>query len=850
MWSGQTPAFSGNTADQRFLMQTAQQPPSLATEPLALETLSAEERGRVLHESGAYGEAIVNWQQALQIYRTQNNHWGQARIFSNLALAYQKVGQWSEAAQAMDNSLKILPDDTNISTAQIQSRAQVLTNHGIFQLHQGQAEEALLQWQRAEKLYQQMGDMISVIQIQLNQVEALYEQGFYRRAVDSLAKIQDSLIDYHDSSLHVIALRRLGSLLRVVGQLDQSRQVLTQSLTMAQTLTPSEETGETLISLAKTAQAQQDLLAAERYYQQLDRLSLPFDTQLRSQLAKLGFWVVTGEQNQAELLAIQILQELKDLPASHTVLYSQIHLIQTLGQLYQQDPNAARWRFLAQLAAQTAQQAQTVGNQRAEAYALGLLGNVYEHVGQLHEAVDVTQRALVLTRALNASDIAYQWQWQLGRILKQQGKREDAIAAYTVSVNLLQTLRGDLVATHSDLQFSFQESIEPIYRELVDLLLTTASEKSSNEAYLEQARDVIESLQLAELDDFFKEACLDVHPIQIDKIDPQAAIFYPILLEDRLEIILRLPHRPLYHYSASVSKASIESLTQQLRESLVIRSRRDYLSPSQQLYDWIIRPVAADLKNSGATTLVFIPDRPLQSIPMGALHDGKHFLIEDYNIALTPGLKLLFPQPISRDNIQILAAGLTEGRQGFAPLSHVALEMDAIQSNIPRGEVLLDQAFTRASLKKELQFSDFPIVHIATHGQFSSTAEETFILSWDNRINVMELDQALRTSSLSGDTAIELLVLSACETARGDKQAALGIAGTAVKAGARSTLATLWSVNDEATANLIGYFYETLMDSTFTRAEALRQAQLKLLQDPQYRHPVYWAPYILLGNWL
>ncbi|NEQ55340.1 MAG: CHAT domain-containing protein, partial [Leptolyngbya sp. SIO3F4] len=227
-----------------------------------------------------------------------------------------------------------------------------------------------------------------------------------------------------------------------------------------------------------------------------------------------------------------------------------------------------------------------------------------------------------------------------------------------------------------------------------------------------------------------------------------------------------------------------------------------------------------------------------------------HFLIEDYNVALTPGLKLMSPQPIPRENIQILAAGLTEGRQGFAPLSHVASEMSAIQSNIPQGEVLLDQAFTRDSLKRQLQSTSFPIVHIATHGQFSSVAEDTFILSWDKRINVTELDQALQNNSLNGDTAIELLVLSACETAKGDKQAALGLAGTAVRAGARSTLATLWSVNDEATAKLIGHFYEALTNSDVTRAEALRQAQLKLLQNPQYRHPIYWAPYILLGNWL
>ena len=131
-----------------------------------------------------------------------------------------------------------------------------------------------------------------------------------------------------------------------------------------------------------------------------------------------------------------------------------------------------------------------------------------------------------------------------------------------------------------------------------------------------------------------------------------------------------------------------------------------------------------------------------------------------------------------------------------------------------------------------------------------SAVEDTFLLSWDNRINVTELDQALQNSSFNTETAIELLVLSACQTATGDKRAALGLAGTAVKAGARSTIATLWSVNDEATATLVGHFYQALIDSEITKAEALRQAQLKLLQDPYYRHPVYWAPYLLLGNWL
>jgi CHAT domain-containing protein len=140
---------------------------------------------------------------------------------------------------------------------------------------------------------------------------------------------------------------------------------------------------------------------------------------------------------------------------------------------------------------------------------------------------------------------------------------------------------------------------------------------------------------------------------------------------------------------------------------------------------------------------------------------------------------------------------------------------------------------------------------LATHGQFSSKAEETFILTWDDRINVNELSSLLETTDLRRSNPIELLVLSACETAKGDNRASLGIAGVAVRAGARSTLATLWLVNDEATAQIMVRFYQELSQTTVTKAEALRRAQELILQDPKYRqHPYYWAPYVLVGNWL
>jgi CHAT domain-containing protein len=128
--------------------------------------------------------------------------------------------------------------------------------------------------------------------------------------------------------------------------------------------------------------------------------------------------------------------------------------------------------------------------------------------------------------------------------------------------------------------------------------------------------------------------------------------------------------------------------------------------------------------------------------------------------------------------------------------------------------------------------------------------EDTFVLTWDNRLNVKELGDLLQTRSQDTNTPIELLVLSACQTAKGDKRAPLGLAGVAVRSGARSTIATLWSVNDESAAQFMIEFYHQLAKSKVTKAQAVRLAQLKLLKKPEFENPFYWAPFVLIGNWL
>ena len=239
----------------------------------------------------------------------------------------------------------------------------------------------------------------------------------------------------------------------------------------------------------------------------------------------------------------------------------------------------------------------------------------------------------------------------------------------------------------------------------------------------------------------------------------------------------------------------------------------------------------------------------LRNTPMAALYDGEQYLIEHYAVALSPGLQLLGPSPLQANKLTALLAGLTMARHGFSALINVENELKTVDSLID-SHLLLDEDFTTERLTQTVVGSDRPIVHLATHGQFSSTAQETFVLAWDKPILVNQLSALLKAGDLSRSDPIELLILSACETATGDSRAALGLAGMALQSGTRSTLASLWHLDDASGAAFIGLFYEELKRPNTTKAKALQAAQLEFLKDPNNRHPSHWSAYVLVGNWL
>ncbi|RMF24662.1 MAG: CHAT domain-containing protein [Cyanobacteria bacterium J083] len=819
-----------------------------------------EVQGKKSYQLQQIPAAISHWQNALEIYQENQAKESQARVLAHLALAYLKLGQISPSQTALSRGFNLLSNHV-LSPTEQKIKARLLNVQGALNFRQGNSQLALENWQTATEIYQQIEDIQGEIKSLINQSQALSNLGLNRRAAKTLERVQ-SLLDRQPNSLvKATGLKNYGMALSAIGKLDKSYKILQQSRSIALEInSPSLEIAA-LQALAENARYRgeqaESLNLSEQAWQLCQQVSACRNSHqaITLQLSFLNHFVLNQNWQSANEQWLQIKQKWADFQALAS-LSDSINLAYNLYIIKEKSntiplklKNIPTWSEIANILVNTIAQARQNQDKRTESYGLGTLGKIYLANNQLKEAETITQQAFWLASELQAPEIIYLWQWQLGKIYKSQNNRTEAIRAYQNAVETLKSVQQNLVTISEDLRFSFQTSVEPVYRELIALLLSPDKPKRITQSELRQVLDTIELLKVAELHNFFKEACLDVVPQAINEIDKGAAVIYPIILPHSLEIILSLPDKQLLHYSQAINSATVEKTIKELRKGLVIRSKRLFYQPARQLHDWIIRPLEEELAVHQIKTLVFVPDGVLQNIPMATLYDGKQYLIEKYSVAFTPGLRLLSPTALQTKKLKAITVGISESLGDFPPLEYVNQELTAIKQNLPTS-VLLNEEFTQTALQKKIEHSDSPIVHIATHGQFSSTLEETFLLAWDSRINITDLDNILQKRRADKANAIELLVLSACQTATGDKKATLGLAGMAVRAGARSTLATLWSVNDEATTQLMINFYQELNKTGVSKAEAIQRAQLKLLKNQWYEHPFYWAPYILVGNWL
>ncbi|WP_008308664.1 CHAT domain-containing protein [Leptolyngbya sp. PCC 6406] len=854
--------------------------------------------GEDAYEQGDYEGAIAHWETLLA--ETQEIP-QRASLLNNLSLAHQNLQNWDAAQQAILQSLESLGWEETRSNRTPQRTSLALGRsldvYGQWWERQGQTETALGLWQQAEQQYRQHLNQPSALEDwvrnQLYQARALQYLGRHLDAQSRLTGLYQAIQTEPDRltpALRVDLAIDLGRTLRLIGTLDSSPDtlsalgVLQAAQVLAQQQAPDRlsalhlELGNVYRSIAERNLAIQDKpralenrnRAIAAYDQAVAMASTPLQG-LQAQLNSLSFMAkhlhratdIAPEPEDLTTLVRQIYPQIQALPSQdRPSIAARIHFAHHLIPLLQTHPSLPPSRAdLVQLIRTAVAAAQEQNDRRLYSEATGILGRLYETAAptpqHLADAFRATDVALTTAQAIHRPELTYRWLWQLGKIQEKQGERESAIAAYTAAVETIQSLRRDLVILNPDVQFSFRDDIEPVYRELADLLLKA---DQPTQPSLRNARQVIDSLQTLEVENYLRQSCSIASLEAVDRVIDQfdsAAFLYSIVLGDRLEVILKLPHQDqLLSHQTYQSPAWFETQIKQLRGAVEGPAfSDDTLQLTKAAYSWFVEPFEAALEEQGVTTLVFVLDGVLRDIPVAALFDGEQFLIQKpYAIALSPGLQLLSPQPMQEKDISSVVMGLSEQRgdlpthRDFPALRHVITEVESIQSTIPLAKVFLNQAFTSDTLRDVVVTDNSPILHIATHGQFYADLEKTFILAWDKPVNIRELGDILRPRDQNSPDPIELMILSACQTMQGGGQAALGLAGLALQAGARGTIASQWIVDDRATSNLMATFYHILATEKVTKSEALRRAQVTLLEAG--RPPYFWAAFISLGNWL
>ena len=855
--------------------------PLITKHPLSGQVVNAKitdanqlvNQGVKYYESGDFQSAINQWLEALKSYQNTKNVKNEAIVRENLARTYQQIGQTSEAIKHWQQVTSIY--------------RQLRNANGIGS---SLAEQA--------QLYSSLGQPTKAIAILCN-------------PDDSGVCTEDSVLqigrNHKNLSLEAVTLGALGDAYRLTGDYDKAIAMLESSLKIARQLknpayiiSATNSLGNARNSKAllnyrradlasesadninapqffRAAAKQEDDKALEYLRTSLDLAKTQKDYQAQIQALRSIIPIYYRTNNTTAVANLQqAIKLLEYLPNDWGRVYASIDLARLLQNTASDGKigvfECKNFDYLPEaesLLKNAVNISERIGNFRGKSFAQGQLGHIYECQKQYDKALLITEQArLAAEQGLKAKDSLYLWEWQTGRIFKAQGKTNQAISAYSLAMNTLEDIRKDILTANRDIQFDFRDTIEPIYRDVVELRLELSGQVANKSLLSDNSGDnndnltsvinTVNSLKLAQLQNYFGNNCIIDAFIQKDVeqiIDKSTAVFSTIILENETAIILSLPNGRKEYRLYKIPQEKLFAEINEYRKA-VQRYRKSFNRElAQNIYSWMIAPFEDYLQTNHIKTLVFIHDGILQSVPMAPLYDGKQFLIEKYAIATTPSLSLTNPKPLNRQNLQLLALGLSQAANidgnPFPALAYVEKELDGIKQQIP-GRKLLNAQFTRNNLEKELKQEVYPIIHLATHGQFGTDPDNTFIVTGNNqKLTFSQLDRLIRSVTRNREP-LELLTLTACETAVGNNRSALGLAGVAIQAGAKSAIASLWAINDDATKEFAIDFYTQLLSDSKSKAEALQAVQIKFIkgEESRYTHPAYWSPFILIGNWL
>lgn len=860
------------------------------------------EQGIKDYDAGNFHNAIRHWQEALN--QDKNNPSGAAVINENLARAYQQLGQNQAAIESLSAAIRDYGAVENIQqVGRMQSEvAQVYSNLG-----QPRKAIALL-----------CGQLVDKSKISENQPSQEIEC-----TPESAEQIATK---HNDKRGKIVALGILGEAYRLIGNYDQAIKYLHtaqqvspkydflvlnslgnayKSRAQLHELEANSANKAGILSKEKefTNKSAADYNQAREYFQNGIKLAHNQKQTLAEMRGLLNLIQLGSQTNETKVIDDETfnnahkdaLKILEDLPDSETKVYGAIdlaylqrHSQRTSPFTYCQTQMVSSENEALNLLKSSILTSNNLQDNRLQSYANGALGHFWECRQDSKQAIKYTQTAIIAAdKNLSAKDSLYLWEWQAGRILDQQNCKEEAIASYQRAFEILEDIRQDILTADRDVQFDFRDVVRPLYRTLarsrLDLLAVGAIAEKQHAKELSQVVETIDALKLAELQNYFGNDCIlsGLNPKPVGELleDNSTAFnntgfLSSIILDSKTGILLQLPNQTTKFQwikdpnqqgtSKILSSDKLQNKIAEFRTGL-IRGEEEVnydTTTAAQLYDWIIRPFAEDIKPETVKTLVFIQDGFLRSVPMAALYDRqqKKYLVETYAVATIPSLRLTTPKERNHSTQKVLILGLTQQAtidgKVFDALFSVPEEVSTVQSLFSNHTDLMDNNFVPESFKQKLEKTTYPIVHIASHAQFGVIPEDTFIVTGKNqKLTINQLENSNRKLD-----SVELLVLTACETAVGDDRSTLGLAGVALKVGVKSAIASLWSVTDASTSELVKTFYTNYRNTGISIAEALQKAQIRMINakklppsegiNIKYDNPVYWAPMIAIGNWL
>ena len=864
--------------------------------------------GRRLFKEGSaesLRKAIGQFEKALELARSSKSQDKQALSLLALGRLHELLGEMSNALNYYNQSLPLYRAVDNQS-----GEAMTLANIGNIYF-------ALSEKQKALEYFNQVLPLLVAVSAspEKRRLHRIGEAAIFyniRNIYDTLGEKQKAL-EYYNQSLPIIravsdrsgeaaALNNVGSIYYALGQKQQALEYYNQALQLLRSVGDRGGEAATLNNIGNVYDALDKKKEALEYYNQALLL-------LRAVGNRSGEATTLNNVGRVynELGATQKALEYyaQSLPIFRAVgdRGSETITLNNIGRLYDvlgEEQNALKFYTLA------LPLARAVGSRSGEANTLDHIGLLlyskqpdtaivfYKQSVNLYESIRKEIRKLPReTQETYAKSVSDTYRRLADALLAQGRIGEAQKVMELLKIQELNTLTEGTRSPIPESQVALNQLEQEIvtkYTSLVDfgkLLYDCEQSKCSRYSeyntqhqkltnaytqFIENIKSKLAKVRSEEIErgtqDFIKSAD------RIINAQPNSILIYPLVLPDKVRILWATKGGALDQAECPLSEAQLSKLTEDFRTAL---QDSDDLNPvettGKKLYNCLLpEKLRTVLKTNNIENLIFVPDRVTNYIPMAALHDGKQYLIENFTLST-----ILTTQTDTTDKLSptlsenpVLGFGVTQAIGGFGALPAVQSELDSINKIFP-GMKRFDQDFTEAALRENI--GDHRILHIATHGSFTTNdPENSFLLLGNGKKLTIPAIESMK--NLAGT---HLVVLSACETGKGgmttEGMEVAGLGHFFLRSGAKSVMASLWLVNDPATALLMRDFYTQLATGKVTKAEALRQTQLAFLKGDRttdsfkdldsrgvrlhikgqlphnsLAHPYYWAPFILIGN--